>query len=286
MKLLRLLSFASIIFLASCDLAKEKNSDDSKKVDNTIRIKGSETKLPLSVMLVDYYTQNIDTTFKFDVSGGGSNIGIDLLEEDKIDIAMSSRKLKDEEKNYLYNKSVQVEEMIVAHDALFFIVNSENPMKTITSAQIRDIYAGKVTDWFDLGGETLPIVKCSRPSTSGTKDFFDEFVLLGQGQDANVREFKDYHTLLETVQKEKGAIGFTTIGYKIPHVKYLDISVDEGKTYYKVNEMTEITMENYPFVRPLYLIYQKKSEKKIRPFLDFLKTDAALKIIKEAGFIL
>ncbi|MBY0425175.1 MAG: hypothetical protein K2Q22_06030, partial [Cytophagales bacterium] len=98
--------------------------------------------------------------------------------------------------------------------------------------------------------------------------------------------FKDYHTLLETVQKEKGAIGFTTIGYKIPHVKYLDISVDGGKTFYNVNEMTEITMENYPLVRPLYLIYQKKSEEKLKPFLNFLKTDAALKIIKDAGFIL
>jgi phosphate transport system substrate-binding protein len=237
-------------------------------------------------MLIDYYTQNIDTACKFDIAGGGSNIGIDLLEKDEIDIAMSSRKLKDEEKNYLYNKSVQVEEVIVAHDALFFIVNSQNPIKNITSQQIRDIYAGKVTDWFDLGGETQPIVKCSRPSSSGTKDFFEEFVLLGEGQDATVKEFKDYNSLLETVQKEKGAIGFTTIGYKIPHVKYLDISVDNGKTYYNVSEMTEITMSNYPFVRPLYLIYQKKSEAKIKPFLNFLKTDAALKIIKDAGFIL
>ena len=52
---------------------------------------------------------------------------------------------------------VELEQKPVGRDALVFIVNEENPIESLTLAQLRDIYAGRVTNWKELGGADMPI---------------------------------------------------------------------------------------------------------------------------------
>jgi len=39
-----------------------------------------------------------------------------------------------------------------AHDVLIAIVNSENPVKELTSGQLKDIFSGKIKNWKEVGG--------------------------------------------------------------------------------------------------------------------------------------
>ena len=50
---------------------------------------------------------------------------------------------------------VELEQKPVGRDALVFIVNEENPIESLTLAQLRDIYAGRVTNWKELGGASF-----------------------------------------------------------------------------------------------------------------------------------
>jgi len=285
MTLFRSLIVLSILILSSCS-SNPKQEDAQQKQQEIVRIKGSESELPLVLKLVDYFKSHSDTAIQFNVSGGGSNIGISLLEKEQIDIAMSSRKLRDEERRYLAEKNIELGEIIVAYDALFIIVNKNNPLNKITTEQLQSIYTGKIKNWKELGGADVPIISCSRRSSSGTKSFFESVVLSGQKADASVREFDNYNSLLEIVKKEKGAIGFNSLGYINEEVKYLNVSLDKGKTFFNVQQAKKLTKENYPMVRPLYIIYKKSSEKRFKPFIDFIQTDSAKSVIKSAGFLL
>lgn len=284
-----MVAFLVSLLLSSCG-GDSKQSSVTKRPfklgDDEVRIKGSESELPLALKLVDYFKANGDTNIKFNVSGGGSNIGISLLETDKIDMAMSSRKLKDTEIKYLADKGIEVVEMVVAYDALFIIVNKNNPIEKLTTEQLQSIYSGKVNNWKELGILDLPIIKCSRRASSGTKSFFESIALNGQKADPKIREFDNYSSLLELVKKEKGAIGFNSLGYSDEDVKYVQISMDGGKTYFDVKDKSKLSKENYPLVRPLYLFYPKSATWKFGPFVKFLESDTAKALIRKAGFIL
>ncbi len=60
------------------------------------------------------------------------------------------------------------------------VINSQvTGVTNFTSAQITEIYTGKVTNWSQVGGPNLPIVVISRAAGSGTLITFQQFVLGG-----------------------------------------------------------------------------------------------------------
>ena len=61
----------------------------------------------------------------------------------------------DSVKEELEAANVQLEQKPIGVDALVFIVNEDNPVTDLTQQQLRDIYAGKITNWKDVGGEQL-----------------------------------------------------------------------------------------------------------------------------------
>ena len=51
-----------------------------------------------------------------------------------------------------------LEQKAIGRDALVFIVNEDNPVQSLTLQQLKDIYAGTITNWKDVGGSDMPIV--------------------------------------------------------------------------------------------------------------------------------
>lgn len=56
-----------------------------------------------------------------------------------------------------------------AREAFVFVVNKYNPVTTLSDAQIRAIYSGKITQWREVGGDTNPIQAWQRPEDSGSQ---------------------------------------------------------------------------------------------------------------------
>src|SRR5699024_5634065 len=69
---------------------------------------------------------------------------------------------------------VELEQKAVGRDALVFIVNEDNPVQSLTLAQLRDIYAGRVTNWSEVGGADVPIVAFQRGEDSGSQTLFQK----------------------------------------------------------------------------------------------------------------
>ncbi len=117
-----------------------------------------------------------------------------------------------------------IEEVIVAYDALAVVVHPTNRVKQLTRQQLEDIFRGKITNWKQVGGEDRKIVVYSRETSSGTYEFFKESVLKNKNYMSVVSLClpRCYHLVSQT----KGAIGYVGLAYVSPRIKTLSVSYD------------------------------------------------------------
>ena len=114
----------------------------SLKPKGTIRIAGSTSVAPLmEVVAEEYMQQNPEAEIVIEESD--SSQGIDSAIKQNAEFAMSSRELKDYEKELLDYETI-------AKEGIAVVVNEENPLQTITLEQLRKIYTGEIDSWKQL----------------------------------------------------------------------------------------------------------------------------------------
>jgi phosphate transport system substrate-binding protein len=247
------------------------------------KIKGSDTVLPLSQKEAETY-MNTNKSASITVTGGGSGVGISALVDGTTDIAMSSRKMKMDEKLKLQEAGRSYKEVIVAYDALAVIVNTGNKVGQLTREQLEGIYTGKISNWKEVGGEDLKIVVYSRESSSGTYEFFKEYVMNKKNYASSVLSMPATGAIVQSVSQTKGAIGYIGIAYMENNVKALKVSYDKGKTF-AAPSVASAKDKTYPIVRPLYYYYLSTVEKSVKPFIDYVLSPEGQKIVEEVGYI-
>jgi phosphate transport system substrate-binding protein len=246
------------------------------------KIKGSDTVLPLAQKEAESYL-NSHQSAKVTVTGGGSGVGISALLEGTTDIAMSSRKIKFDEKAKFQQSGKTVVEKIIAYDALAVIVHPANKVGQLTREQLESIYTGKIKNWKEVGGENMAIVVYCRETSSGTYEFFKEHILKNKNYMSSTLSMPATGAIIQSVSQTKGAIGYVGFAYLNNKVKALKISYD-GKTFVAPSLETAKN-KTYPVVRPLFFYYEKASTNKVSPFIDYILSATGQKIVKEEGYI-
>ncbi|HET6564149.1 MAG TPA: PstS family phosphate ABC transporter substrate-binding protein, partial [Xanthomonadales bacterium] len=148
-----------------------------------IQNKGSDTLVNVAQAWAETY-QTIDPSVVVAVSGGGSGTGIAAVINGTVDIANSSREIKEEEMEQARERGQNPVEHIVGYDALAVFLHRDNPINEMNFAQLKEIYGdgGSATKWSDLGVEVpgcsdQSIIVVSRQNNSGTYAYFRETIL-------------------------------------------------------------------------------------------------------------
>lgn len=247
------------------------------------RIKGSDTCLPLTQKEAENY-MNKNRNAKITVTGGGSGVGISALRESTTDIAMSSRKMKFDEKIKLQEAKKNVKEVVIGYDALAVIVHPSNKIENLTREQLEGIFTGKIKNWKEVGGADMKIVPYSRETSSGTYEFFKESVLKNKNYMNGIMSMPATGAIIQSVSQTKGAIGYVGLAYLNTEVKALHISYDGGKTSVEPT-VANAANRSYPIVRPLFYYYEMKSEPAVKPFIDYVLSAEGQATVKEVGYI-
>jgi len=113
-------------------------------MSGTLRVGGSTSVNPLMELLAAVYTE-MNPNVTIEISGGGSGQGIEEATSGVIDIGMSSRNLKDGEKDAL-------NEYVIALDGVAVIVNVDNPVSDIDIDTVKEIFIGEITVWREIIG--------------------------------------------------------------------------------------------------------------------------------------
>lgn len=249
---------------------------------NAQRIKGSDTVFPVAQQTAERF-MNRHTGARVTVTGGGTGVGISALMDNTTDIAMASRPVKFSEKMKIKEAGEEIDEVIVAYDALAVVVHPSNPVERLTRQQLEGIFRGKITNWRQVGGDDRKIVVYSRETSSGTYEFFKESVLKNKNYMASSLSMPATGAIIQSVSQTKGAIGYVGLAYVSPRVKTLSVSY--GGDRYAAPTAENATNKVYPIVRPLYYYYNVKNKKKVSPLIQFILSSEGQDIIKKSGYI-
>jgi phosphate transport system substrate-binding protein len=255
-----------LVFLPAAVSAEEKS----------ITISGSTTVLPIAASVAEaYMDKNPDIDVK--VSGGGSGAGISAIGKKSVDIGMSSRTLKDDEKTSYPNLVVTP----VAKDGVAIIVNPKNPVESLSLAQIQDIYAGTTKSWKDVGGNLEAYDIVGRDSASGTREFFFNDVMEKADFTSSMLEKNSNGAVQQLVSQTQTAIGYVGMGFE-DGVKVLSLDV-KGK---KIKPTVEsVKSGEYPLSRDLYFVTNGEPSGAAKDFITFLLSDDGQKIVEKEGFV-
>lgn len=244
--------------------------------EKSITISGSTTVLPIASAVAEaYMDKHPDIDVK--VSGGGSGAGISAIGKESVNIGMSSRELKTDEKAK-YTKLVVTP---VAKDGICMIVNPANKVESLTLKQIKDIYTGTTKSWKDVGGDQAAFEIVGRDSASGTREFFFEHVLQKADFTPFMLEKNSNGAVQQLVSQTPAAIGYVGMEFS-DGVKVLSLNVD-GKMLKP--SATTIKSGEYPLSRDLYFVTSGEPTGTTKDFIDFLLSADGQKIVEQAGFV-
>jgi len=264
-------------------------SRDSGSSSGMLQIKGSDTMLNLVQAWAERYMEENETEFVA-VTGGGSGTGFASLIAGTCDIAMTSRKIKEKERQLAGKHGVSLKEIEAALDGLAVVVNPSNPVSRLTMAQLADIYTGRISNWKEIGGKDQGIVVLSREVNSGTHVYFKEHVLQ-RGDPKSKEEYSPEALLLSSSQAiadevagNPGTIGYYGMGYVTSSQKPVAIAKDENSPYVEPT-IENVVKASYPISRPLFLYVNEASQEKVRKFINFTLSEEGQKIVLENEFV-
>jgi phosphate transport system substrate-binding protein len=246
--------------------------DGFSGLDGSISIAGGTAHIPV----MNDAAKNIMTVnpkVKITVEGGGSGIGVQKVGEGLADIGNTGRALSDEEVAKYGLKSYAF-----ALDGVATVVHPNNPVKELTAQQIRDIFAGSITNWKEVGGGDAPIHLFSRDEASGTREVFWEKLLKKGAVAATANIVPSNGAMKTAVGQDKDAIGYVSIGHVDGSVKALSI---DGAAVSQENAMNG----SYPVVRKLYMNTKGEPSKLVKAFIDYIMSPEGAEIIKKHGYI-
>ncbi len=255
-----------------------------------IQNKGSDTLVNVAQAWAEAYKE-IDPSVAIAVTGGGSGTGISSMINGTVDIANSSRKMKDKELEAAKANGVDPVEHVVGFDALAVYLHADNPMKEISIEQLRAIYGegGAYEKWSDLG-VTVPgcdsdeIVRVSRQNNSGTYAYFKEAVLDKTGEyKLGSRDMHGSKDVVDLVEKTPCAIGYSGLAYKTEHIATPAVSKAAGEPAVTPSVDTAID-QSYPIARPLFMYTAGQPAGVVKGYLDWIMSDVGQCILLDKGY--
>ena len=266
MKKIMTMVLALVLALGMMSVASADNLSGSVATDGS-----TSMEKVIGVLGESFMEMNPDVTFTYNPTGSGS--GITAVSEGRCDIGLSSRALKDEE------KESGLTETVLAYDGIAVIVNPENTISDLSVEDIAKIYTGEITNWKDLGGADAEIVVIGREAGSGTRDGF-ESITDTKEKCIYRQELTSTGDVITTVSQNPNAIGYASLSAVKETVKALTVG--------GVAPSEETVKDgSYVVQRPFVLVTRTDEElsEAAQAFFDYATSADAVELISMAGAV-
>ena len=209
-------------------------------------------------------------TVSYDPTGSGA--GITGATDKTLDIGLSSRALKDDEKN-------DVDGTIIALDGIAIIVNKASKIEDLTVDQLKQMFTGEITNWSEVGGDDGEIVLIGREAGSGTRDGFESIVDV-KDSCKYAQELTATGAVISAVEANPLAIGYASLSAVGETVKMVTVG---GAA------CSEETVKDgsYEVQRPFVFVTNKSVtlSEQAQAFFDFATSADAADLIRTAGAV-
>ena len=209
-------------------------------------------------------------TVSYDPTGSGA--GITGATDKTLDIGLSSRALKDDEK-------ADVDGTTIALDGIAIIVNNASKVEDLTVDQLKQMFTGEITNWSEVGGDDGEIVLIGREAGSGTRDGFESIVEV-KDSCKYAQELTATGAVISAVEANPLAIGYASLSAVGDTVKMVTVGGVE---------CSEETVKDgsYEVQRPFGFVTNKSValSEQAQAFFDFATSADAADLIRTAGAV-
>ena len=267
----RILSAFALVLL-SASLAVAAPLDSFKGQKGNIDIAGGTAHIPVMQKAAQaIMTANKD--IRITVAGGGSGVGVQKVGEGLVQIGNTGRALKDGE-----IAKYGLETFPFAIDGVAIAVNPSNSVTSLSKSQIKDIFAGKITNWKEVGGKDAPISIYVREDGSGTRETFEERAL-DKGTSVQTANVVNSNGAMKTaIAQDSNGIGYVGIGH-------LDESIRGVTVDGMVPSQENAANGTYTITRLLYMNTKGKPQGLTALFIDYIYSEDGKGFISSSGYI-
>ena len=209
-------------------------------------------------------------TVSYDPTGSGA--GITGATDKTLDIGLSSRALKDDEK-------ADVDGTTIALDGIAIIVNNASKVEDLTVDQLKQMFTGEITNWSEVGGDDGEIVLIGREAGSGTRDGFESIVDV-KDSCKYAQELTATGAVISAVEANPLAIGYASLSAVGDTVKMVTVGGVE---------CSEDTVKDgsYEVQRPFVFVTNKSVtlSEQAQAFFDFAVSADTADLIRTAGAV-
>ena len=246
-------------------------------------IDGSTSMIPLHQSINDLFSttekkiehnKTVDAFEKFITGENDILLGVDFSDE-----LLAKAK----------SEGIDLAKKEITKEGFVFLINKNNPVKSLTIAQIKDIYSGKITNWSQVGGDNALIKAFQRNSDSGSQIRMTKFMGNTKLAEENVEYISSMgYVVKEIADYDHGKYSIAYNMYTFTEKQY----TNEDVTLLKVNNIapTDETIfnESYPIVIYNYIYYDKnnvEASKFADNLYNYLLSDEGQELISGSGYV-
>ena len=246
-------------------------SSTAAALSGSVATGGSTSMKNVIAALTEGFTEvEPGVTVSYDPTGSGA--GITGATDKTLDIGLSSRALKDDEK-------ADVEGTTIALDGIAIIVNNASKVEDLTVDQLKQMFTGEITNWSEVGGDDGEIVLIGREAGSGTRDGFESIVDV-KDSCKYAQELTATGAVISAVEANPLAIGYASLSAVGDTVKMVTVGGVE---------CSEETVKDgsYEVQRPFVFVTNKSVtlSEQAQAFFDFATSADAADLIRTAGAV-
>ena len=202
------------------------------------------------------------------------------------DIILVAREASTDELVLADSLGVELIETPVALDAFVFINNIRNPVNSITTKEIQDIYTGKIDNWSELGGSNTKIQPYQRNPNSGSQELMETLVM----KDLEMPDMPDMIIfgmmgLINAIEFDKEGLGYS-VNYYTQYMVRSD-SVKRLTIDGNYPDYNSIKNRDYAYATEVYAVIRKDltTTSEAYQLYDLLSKTSGQNVIKESGYV-
>ncbi len=276
------------------------NEDDNAPVDDELAVLSFTTetlpKIDGATALAPYYELMASKLLNVDIEEARQWVlcsktdgAYRNLINGSVDIIFCSLPSEDQQR-MADEAGVEFEMTPFLNGAFVFFVNKSNPIESLTVQQLHDIYAGKITNWSEVGGDDVDIIAYQRPNNSGSQTGMYHYIIsedeiMEAPTEMKISEMGGIIDAVASYENSEGAIGYSYY-YYVTSMHYTDqiklVQIDGI-------EPSDDTIANgtYPLINPSYAIINANTpeDSPVRDILKWLVSPSGQETAREAGYV-
>ncbi len=251
-----------------------KLNADLKLTDDTLIVQAASAFYPLAASIMqsvyDPGAFREETLRKV-----STMVGFEALITGASDILIATAP-SDEQERAMQCSGYQFSYVTLCLEPLVFLVNRCNPVDTLTSGQICEMYSDALTSWKDVGGIDLPVTTYQLEKNNGSHSAFEQIVLHPSSGPAHVI-IRTMPEIVDAVAKDEGGLCYAFWSY------YTKMYATRLTKILNIDNRGPMA-DDYPFCFPIYMIYRSDNKKpSVTKLARWLQTDEGREIIRRSN---